>query len=65
MRRTILSNMTDEELLREVEIRNVLDPLVDPLVLELGARLEALLPKTQPPTAVIRSFLQERMQGKA
>ncbi len=61
MRHTILSHMTDEELLREVEIRNVLDPLV----LELATRLEALLPNTKPPTAVIHRFLQERMQGKA
>ena len=53
--------MTDEELLREVEIRNVLDPLV----LELATRLEALLPNTKPPTAVIHRFLQERMEGKA
>ena len=61
MRHTILSHMTDEELLREVEIRNVLDPLV----LELATRLEALLPNTKPPTAVIHRFLQDRMEGKA
>ena len=61
MRHTILSHMTDEELLREVEIRNVLDPLV----LELATRLEALLPNTKPPTAGIHRFLQERMEGKA
>jgi hypothetical protein len=61
MRHTVLSHLTDEELLREVEARNVLDPLV----LELATRLEALLPNTQPPTAVIRRFLEERMQGKA
>lgn len=61
MRHTVLSNLTDEELLREVEVRNVLDPLV----LELATRLEALLPNTKPPTAVIHRFLQERMEGKA
>jgi len=63
MRRTPLSHLSDEELLREVEARNVLDPLV----LELATRLEALLPNTKPPppTDVITRFLEERMQGKA
>ena len=49
------------ELLREVEARNVLDPLV----LELAARLEALLPRTGPVTTVVANFLAKRMRGKA
>lgn len=60
MRRTVLSHLSDEELLREVEARNVLDPLV----LELAARLEALLPKTGPVTTAVAAFLEKRMQGK-
>ena len=59
MRRTVLSHLNDEELLREVEARNVLDPLV----LELAARLEALLP-WRPATTVVADFLAKRMQGK-
>ena len=61
MRRTPLSHLSDEELLREVEARNVLDPLV----LELATRLEALLPNTKLLNPVIRKFLEKRMQGKA
>ncbi len=61
MRRTVLSHLSDEELLREVAARNVLDPLV----LELAARLEALLPKTGPATTVVADFLEKRMYGKA
>jgi hypothetical protein len=61
MRRTVLSRLSDEELLREVEARNILDPLV----LELATRLEALLPKTDPMTTVVADFLAKRMQGKA
>ena len=60
MRRTVLSHLSDEELLREVEARNVLDPLV----LELAARLEALLPSGGPVRAVVANFLAKRMQGK-
>lgn len=60
MRRTVLSHLSDEELLREVEARNV----IDPLVLELAARLEALLPKSWPATTVVADFLAKRMQGK-
>jgi hypothetical protein len=61
MRRTPLSHLSDEELLREVEARNVLDPLV----LELATRLEALLPNTKLLNPVIRRIMEERMQGKA
>jgi len=61
MRRTPLSHLSDEELLREVEARNVLDPMV----LELATRLEVLLPNTKPLNPVLRKFLEERMQGKA
>ena len=61
MRRTVLSHRSDEELLREVEARNV----IDPLVLELAARLEALLPKSWPATTVVADFLEKRMYGKA
>ncbi len=42
MNRTLISHLTNEELLREVEARNVLDPLT----LELAARLEKLLART-------------------
>lgn len=58
MRHTILSHMTDEELLREVEIRNVLDPLV----LELATRLEALLPNTKPPTPPFFNHQKEQQK---
>ena len=61
MRRPVLSHLSDEELLREVEARNV----IDPLVLELAARLEALLPKSWAATTVVADFLAKRMQGKA
>ena len=61
MRRTVLSHLSEEELLREGEARNV----IDPLVLELAARLEALLPKSWPATTVVADFLAKRMQGKA
>jgi hypothetical protein len=61
MRAAIMSHLSDEELLREVEARNFLDPMV----LELATRFEALLPNTQPPNEVINRFLEKRMQGKA
>ena len=61
MRRTPLSFLSNEELLREAEARNSLDPLA----IELAVRLEALLPKTGPMTTVVADFLEKRMQAKA
>ena len=60
MRRTVLSHLSDEELLRKVETRDTFDPLV----LELALRLEALLPSGGPVTTVVADFLAKRMQDK-